>query len=49
MTAYSGQVEGMIRPKVADEVQGETVNVVITSDADVLTEQGQMAYEQGWW
>ena len=35
VTAYSGQVEGVLRAKGADDVQAEAVNVVITSEADV--------------
>ena len=31
------------------DVQVEAVNVAITTDADVLVEQGQMTHEQGLW
>ena len=47
VTAYSGQGEGVIRPKVADEVQGETVNVVITTEADVLVTGGDLPGHTG--
>ena len=47
LTGYTGEVGEVIRAKVADDVQVEAVSVVITTDADVLVEQGQMIHEQG--
>ena len=36
MTGYTGEVGEVLRAKGADDVQAEAVNVVITSEADVL-------------
>ena len=49
LSGYTGEVGEVIRAKVADNVQVEAVSVMITSDTDVLVEQGQMTHEQGLW
>ena len=38
LTSYTGEMGEVIRAKVADDVQVETVSVVITTDADVVIE-----------
>ena len=49
LSGYTGAAGEVIRAKVADNVQVEAVNVVITTEAGVLVEQGPMAHEQGVW
>ena len=49
LSAYTGEVGEVIRAKASDDVQVEAVGVVITTDADMLVEQGQMTHEQGLW
>jgi hypothetical protein len=49
LSGYSGEVGEVIRAKVVDDVQVAAVTVVITTEAEVLVEQGQMTHEQGLW
>lgn len=49
LDGYTGDVGEVIRAKVNDDLQVEAVSVVITTDTDVLVEQGQMTHDQGLW
>jgi hypothetical protein len=49
LSSYTGEVGETIRAKVVDDVQVTQVNILSTTGADVLVEQGAMTHEQGWW